>query len=137
MVPSAFVELDTMPLNANGKVDRTALPTPTHDTGQAGRVAPRNGVEERIAELWEDVLGTSGFGVHDSFFKVGGNSILAIRLIAALRGEYEIDLPVRALFEGPTIAALADSIETCIRTEIDMMSDRDVADSMLPKEQNR
>ncbi|EPJ34087.1 putative Tyrocidine synthase 3 [Streptomyces afghaniensis 772] len=94
-------------------------------------------MEERIAELWEDVLGTSGFGVHDSFFKVGGNSILAIRLIAALRGEYEIDLPVRALFEGPTIAALADSVETCIRTEIDMMSDRDVADSMLPKEQNR
>ncbi|CAM5541492.1 Linear gramicidin synthase subunit B [Streptomyces afghaniensis] len=137
MVPSVFVELDTVPLNANGKVDRKALPTPTHDTGHAGRVAPRNGVEERIAELWEDVLGTSGFGVHDSFFKVGGNSILAIRLIAALRGEYEIDLPVRALFEGPTIAALADSVETCIRTEIDMMSDRDVADSMLPKEQNR
>ncbi|WP_327395947.1 non-ribosomal peptide synthetase [Streptomyces phaeochromogenes] len=136
MVPSVFVELDAVPLNANGKVDRDALPAPTAGTEGPERIAPRNAVEERIAELWRDVLGESGFGVHDSFFQVGGNSILAIRLIAALRAEYEIDLPVRALFEGPTVAALADSVETCIRTEIDMMSDRDVADSMLPKEQN-
>ncbi|WP_405617056.1 amino acid adenylation domain-containing protein [Streptomyces sp. NBC_00076] len=136
MVPSVFVELDVVPLNANGKVDRKALPAPTTDTDDPDRVAPRNAVEERIAELWSEVLDTSGFGVHDSFFKVGGNSILAIRLIAALRAEYEIDLPVRALFEGPTVEALADSVETCIRTEIDMMSDLDVADSMLLKEQN-
>ncbi|NGO07968.1 amino acid adenylation domain-containing protein [Streptomyces sp. HC44] len=136
MVPSAFVELDAVPLNANGKVDRKALPAPADGTDDPERVAPRNDVEERIAELWQEVLGESGFGVHDSFFAVGGNSILAIRLIAALRAEYEIDLPVRALFEGPTVAALAESVETCIRNEIDMMSDLDVADSTLLKEQN-
>ncbi|WP_460068175.1 amino acid adenylation domain-containing protein [Streptomyces sp. YKOK-I1] len=137
MVPSVFVELEEIPLNANGKTDRGALPVPEATAGDSAHVAPRDEVEERIAELWQDVLGPVGFGVHDSFFKVGGNSILAIRLIAALRAEYEIDLPVRVLFEGPTVAALAEAVEACIRAEIDMMSDLDVADSMLPKEQNR
>ncbi|WP_329567085.1 non-ribosomal peptide synthetase [Kitasatospora sp. NBC_01266] len=124
LVPSSFTALEALPLNANGKVDRKALPAP-REARQQERTAPRNVVEEQIAEIWLDLLGVS-LGVHDNFFDSGGNSIMAIRLIAQIQAEYEISLPVRAIFEGPTIAEMAQAVEAAITAEIDQMTDSEL-----------
>ncbi|MFF4045011.1 phosphopantetheine-binding protein, partial [Streptomyces sp. NPDC001816] len=123
MVPAAFVELDAMPLNANGKIDRRALPEPDDTTGEI--VGPRNFVEEQIAEIWTDLLGCPA-GVHDNFFQRGGNSILAIRLIAQIQSAFEVDIPVRAVFETPTIAGIGEAVETAVRDQIEQMTDAEV-----------
>ena len=139
MVPASFTELAAVPLNRNGKVDRRALPAPAVPTaadGPEGPDAPDGPVEECILAIWRDSLGIDA-GVRDNFFQAGGNSILAIRLIAEIQGQFEVTLPVRAVFEGPTVAALARAVEDAVRAEIDQMSDADVlADSQLLKEQN-
>ncbi|MGF1426918.1 amino acid adenylation domain-containing protein [Kitasatospora sp. LaBMicrA B282] len=124
LVPSSFTPLAALPLNANGKVDRAALPAP-EEVREEERTAPRNVVEERIAEIWLDLLGTE-LGVHDDFFKSGGNSIMAIKLIAQIQAEYEISLPVRAIFEGPTIAEMAEAVEAAITAEIDQLTDSEL-----------
>ncbi|MFC3891215.1 amino acid adenylation domain-containing protein [Lentzea rhizosphaerae] len=106
MVPSAFVPLDAIPLNANGKLDRTALPAPGEDAfARATVVAPRTPLEERVAAVWSDVLGSDVLGVHDDFFELGGDSIRAVALIGALRGA-GLDVSVKDVFEHRTIAAL-------------------------------
>ncbi|GJF28375.1 hypothetical protein KNE206_10750 [Kitasatospora sp. NE20-6] len=138
MVPGTFTVLDALPLNANGKVDKGRLPEPGRD-GTDGPVAPRDEVEEAVAGLWAELLGTDRtdlIGVHDNFFHIGGNSILAIRLVAQLQDLFQLDLPVRALFEAPTVAGLAREIETRVRAEIDRLSDADLAaaTASLPKE---
>ncbi|WP_327258026.1 non-ribosomal peptide synthetase [Streptomyces sp. NBC_01244] len=136
MVPTAYVALEAMPLNANGKVDRRALPTPGADAGQdADRHVPPSGpVEERIAEIWTDLLGAQ-VGAHDNFFHIGGNSILAIRLISRIQEEFEIDFAVRTVFEGPTVARLAATVEERIRAEIAALTDSElVNDELLVKE---
>jgi amino acid adenylation domain-containing protein len=137
MVPARFAAIDAVPLNANGKVDRRALPALT-ETGDAaeGRTAPRTVVEETIAEIWHELLGVE-LGVHDNFFHHGGNSILAIRLISEVQSAFEVVLPVRAVFEGPTVAEQALAVEELIRAEIDQMSEAELlADQTLLKEQN-
>ncbi|MEM7129528.1 MAG: amino acid adenylation domain-containing protein [Chloroflexota bacterium] len=109
MVPSGFVLLDEMPLTPNGKVDRKAL------TGLADEalgssveyVAPRTAEEEALVALWQEVLQSEPIGIHDNFFELGGHSLLATQLISHIRSELEIELPLRALFEGPTVAELA------------------------------
>ncbi|MFE4749735.1 amino acid adenylation domain-containing protein [Streptomyces mirabilis] len=135
MVPGSFTELERIPLNPNGKVDRRALPEPVA-AEPPRRARPANPVEERLLDIWRDACGIEA-GLDDNFFHAGGNSILAIRLIAAIQTDFEITLPVRAVFEGPTVAELAQTIEDRIRAEIAEMSDCEVmADSMLLKEQN-
>ncbi|MEU0678184.1 non-ribosomal peptide synthetase, partial [Streptomyces sp. NPDC006172] len=135
MIPGSFTELSRIPLNPNGKVDRRALPDPAA-AGPAARTRPANELEERIQEIWRDACGIEA-GPDDNFFHAGGNSILAIRLIAAIQTDFEITLPVRAVFEGPTVADMAQTIEDRIRAEIAEMSESEVmADSMLLKEQN-
>ncbi|HEX2095588.1 MAG TPA: amino acid adenylation domain-containing protein [Longimicrobiaceae bacterium] len=108
MFPAAFVLLDTLPLSANGKVDRRALPAP--DEGRPGLagayVAPRTTVEERLAEIWRDALGVALVGVDDSFHELGGDSLLAIRVSARAR-ETGIGITPRQVLEHPTIAELA------------------------------
>ncbi|MGI5321203.1 amino acid adenylation domain-containing protein [Actinomadura nitritigenes] len=132
MVPVAFVELAAIPLNANGKVDRHALPEP--DTGPGDEaVAPRTVVEERIAEIWTGLLGTT-VSVHANFFQAGGNSIVAIRLIAEIQEAFDIDLQVRTVFENPTIAALALEVEARVREEIAELSDAELLAGSLPLE---
>ncbi|MFB4300943.1 amino acid adenylation domain-containing protein [Actinomadura sp. NTSP31] len=132
MVPAVFVELPAIPLNANGKVDRHALPEP--DTGPGDdAVEPRTVVEERIAEIWTGLLGTT-VGVHANFFQAGGNSIVAIRLIAEIQDAFDIDLQVRTVFENPTIAALALEIEDRVRAEIAELSDAELLAGSLPLE---
>ncbi len=121
MVPSAFMALPALPLNANGKVDRAALSALEPRT-EPDVVAPRTVVEERVAEIWTDLLGRD-VGVYGNFFHTGGNSILAIRLVASLQDAFEIELPMRAVFEGPTVAELATAIEELIRAEVEALTD--------------
>jgi amino acid adenylation domain-containing protein len=111
MVPSAFVLLEAMPLTANGKIDRQSLPAPAYSAGEAEYVAPRSHEESLLASLWQELLGVDQVGIHDSFFVLGGHSLLATRLIARLRADSGIELPIRALFETPTVAGLAARLE--------------------------
>ena len=114
MLPTAFIQLNTLPLTANGKVNRRALPPPdrTHRTFTATpAVLPRTPLEELVAEVWADLLKVDQIGVHDNFFVLGGHSLLATQLLSRLRNILELDIPLRALFEYPTIAQLAREID--------------------------
>lgn len=109
MVPKTFMLLDGLPLSKNGKVDRRALPKPNVEARTV--LAPRTELEQTIADAWKDVLGLKEVGVDESFFEIGGYSQLAVRLILALREQLAVELPVRTLFETPTIEALAARVE--------------------------
>lgn len=113
MIPSAFVTLDRLPLTPNGKLDRHALPTPAADRPDLENryAAPRNDTERAMAQAWSEVLGVAQVGIHDSFFDLGGHSLLATQVISRLRDSLRVELPLRVLFEKPTIAALAEAIE--------------------------
>ncbi|MFI6015645.1 amino acid adenylation domain-containing protein [Streptomyces sp. NPDC051243] len=134
MVPRAFTPIGRVPLNANGKLDRAALPDPQEATAD-DLVEPRGVVEERIAEIFEKLLGTRA-GAHSHFFRGGGNSILAIRLIAEIQQAFDIDFPTRAVFEGGTVAELAEVVEAEVRAEIDQMSQEDLAAEALEWDEN-
>jgi len=110
MVPSAFVPLDALPLTPGGKVDRGALPAPGLN-GTGARVAPRTATERRLAEIWAEVLESGEPGATDDFFERGGHSLLAARVAARVRESFGVPLPVRALFEAPTLEALALRVE--------------------------
>jgi amino acid adenylation domain-containing protein/thioester reductase-like protein len=104
MVPACFIRLDALPASPNGKHDRQALPAPS----RAGGTPPREGVEQRIAEIWQTLLRVSGIARDDSFFRLGGNSILAVRMQAQLRDALSIQFPMAEFYRSPTIATLAD-----------------------------
>ena len=112
MVPAHFLYLDTLPLTPNGKLDRKALPAPDHAPAESGRpyVAPRNPAEEILAGIYARVLGVERVGVDDSFFDLGGDSLSAMRVIAAINTSLDAHLAVRAVFEAPTVAQLAARI---------------------------
>ncbi|MEU9316906.1 amino acid adenylation domain-containing protein [Streptomyces sp. NPDC048295] len=135
MLPRTFTPIERVPLNANGKLDRSALPKPEAATAD-DLVEPRGVVEERVAEIFGKLLGIHA-GAHSHFFRSGGNSILAIRLIAEIQQEFDIDFPTRAVFEGSTVAELAEVVEAEVRAEIDQMSQEDLrAESLKWDEQN-
>ncbi|MFE7430523.1 amino acid adenylation domain-containing protein, partial [Streptomyces sp. NPDC057545] len=121
MVPAAFVALDALPLNANGKVDRRALPAPDPDAVQTGTeyVAPRTPGEETVAAIWQEVLGLERIGAEDDFFALGGNSILTLQVTARIRTRFGVSLTVRAVHDAPTVAALADAVEERILQELE------------------
>ena len=112
MVPSAFVVLPRLPLTTNGKVDRRALPPPDRNRPELDQtyVAPRTPVEELLAALWAEALGVERVGIHDNFFARGGHSLLATRVLSRVQQACGVELPLRALFETPTIAGLALAI---------------------------
>jgi amino acid adenylation domain-containing protein/natural product biosynthesis luciferase-like monooxygenase protein len=111
MVPSAFVVLDAMPLTANGKVDRKALPAPSRKRSEAEYVEPRTQTEQRLAGLWKELLSVPRVGARDDFFDLGGHSLLATQVVARVRSLFECQLAVIDLFEAPTLEALAARIE--------------------------
>jgi amino acid adenylation domain-containing protein/non-ribosomal peptide synthase protein (TIGR01720 family)/FkbM family methyltransferase len=113
MVPEQFVAIDAFPLTPNGKIDEAALPAPGESRASLSTafVAPRSPNEEMVAAIWADLLGVSQIGVHDNFFDAGGHSLLATRLMSRLRDAFSLELPLRALFESPTVAGLAARIE--------------------------
>lgn len=114
MIPSAFVVLEELPLLPNGKVDRSALPRPNASQirDAVAHVAPRTAVERRLAELWGALFGVASIGVHDHFFRhLGGHSLLAVQLLSRVRAKFRVELPLRLVFEAPTIEGLARAIE--------------------------
>ncbi|MFC8592949.1 amino acid adenylation domain-containing protein [Streptomyces atroolivaceus] len=111
LVPSAWVRLDELPLNANAKLDRAALPAP-EGAGTGGEVvAPRTAAERALAEVWAEVLGVERVGAHDDFFLLGGHSLLILRAIALLRERHGLELTVRAFVEHQTLDAVAAAAE--------------------------
>ncbi len=113
MVPALFVLLDALPLMPNGKVDRRALPAPDRTRPELGKafVAPRTPTEEVLSEIWAQVLDIERVGIHDNFFDLGGHSLLATQVVSRIREAFQVELPLRRLFEVPTVAGLAESIE--------------------------
>jgi len=150
MVPSAWVVLDALPLTPNGKVDRRALPAPGGGRPARGGayVAPRTALEEVVAGIWAEVLGVERVGVEDNFFALGGHSLLATRVLSRLGETLEIEVPLRRLFEAPTVAGLAgampryatsgEDLEAAARLVLDLLhfSDDEV-ESLLLQQANR
>lgn len=114
MVPSVFVLLDSLPLLGSGKVDRDALPQAQLVESSTAHVPPRSETEKRIAEIWCQVLGRDRVGVHDDFFKLGGHSLVATRVISHLQDSFQVKLPLRHLFEAPTLERLANAIDQAL-----------------------
>ncbi|MBD2201846.1 amino acid adenylation domain-containing protein [Calothrix sp. FACHB-1219] len=116
MLPNAFVILEALPLTPNGKLDRQALPLPdaTHLIQQSNFVPASTPVQQMLVEIWKQVLGIEKLGIHDHFFELGGHSLLATQLISRIRQILHLELPLRCLFEAPTIAKLAAIIQTMV-----------------------
>jgi amino acid adenylation domain-containing protein len=112
MVPAAFVVLETLPLTPSGKIDRRALPAPVPVESTQGYVAPRSPMEAKLVSIWSELLGVKRVGIHDNFFELGGHSLLATQLTSRIRDAFAVELPLRNLFESPTIAQLAQQIDS-------------------------
>ncbi|WP_445172954.1 amino acid adenylation domain-containing protein [Microcoleus sp.] len=114
MVPSAFVVLESLPVTANGKVDRLALPAPEPIKLEwaGGYVAPHTSIEEVLVKIWAEVLGIKRVGIRDNFFELGGHSLLATQLVSRVRDAFAVELPLRRVFEAPTIAELSEIVES-------------------------
>ena len=113
MIPAYFVELESLPLNSSGKVNRKALPAPQATQLVAGTtyVAPRNKKEATLADIWESILQREGIGIHDNFFDLGGHSLKAIQLVGLVQQQLQIDINLSAIFKYPTIAAMAQQLK--------------------------
>ena len=114
MIPSMFVALDAVPLNANGKLDRRALPEPAIENIVQSKefFAPRTQLEKELTEIWQETLGLGRIGIKENFFDIGGHSLAAMRMVVRIRRAFGVELPVAAIFQSPTIEALAVEVET-------------------------
>ena len=110
MCPSIIQKIDTFPLNPNGKVDRKALPEPNFSAQQHSYIAPRTKIEERMCEIWQEALSSERVGITDNFFKLGGHSLSATRLVARINQVFKITLPLKTFFTSPTVEALVEEI---------------------------
>jgi amino acid adenylation domain-containing protein len=125
MIPAAFIALDAMPLTPNGKIDRRALPAPGQMRPQLRRefVAPRTPVEQELANIWRELLGVEEVGIYDDFFELGGHSLLLTQLASWIRRDFQVEVPLRVLFDTPTItdmtrAILARQVEQETQTDL-------------------
>jgi amino acid adenylation domain-containing protein len=119
MIPSAFVVLDKFPLTPNGKIDRSGLPAPDQIQQSEGNSSSSfTPVQEMLAGIWSEILGIKQVGIHDNFFELGGHSLLATRVISQIRKACKVDLPLRCLFESPTVAELGKEIEKSINADL-------------------
>ena len=118
MIPSVFMFLDVLPLMPNGKIDRDALPPPDGARPQLDPafVEPRTEIEELVAQIWRELLKRDRIGVYDNFFELGGHSLLATRVVARLQNNFQVDVPLRKLFELPIVAGLAEYIDKLRRS---------------------
>ncbi len=140
MVPNLFVMLEALPLTPNGKVDRRSLPAPETSRPELEKLfaPPRTAVEEEIAKIWAEILNIEQVGIHDNFFDLGGHSLLATQAISRLRAAFNVELPLRQLFESPTVAELAvaiaqnlidqadDEMLTQMLAELEQVSDQEI-----------
>lgn len=120
MLPAQIIVLDTLPLTPNGKVDRNALPSPGWErsslTEATAFVAPRNAIEKAIVQIWSEILGVESVGIHDNFFNLGGHSLRATKAVSRIRTVLHVDIPLRDLFEAPTVAGLAVRIHVALNS---------------------
>ncbi|BAY48984.1 peptide synthetase [Scytonema sp. HK-05] len=135
MMPSAFMILKALPLTPNGKVNRQALPAPelARPDLEKSFAEPRTPIEEVLAAIWIDILRLEQVGIHDNFFELGGHSLLATQVISRLRKVFQVELPLRCLFESPTIAELAETIEKTMKAGQGLMAPPIVP---VPREKN-
>ena len=135
MIPALFVSLEELPLLPNGKVNRRALPLPDASRPELRRqyVAPENPTQARLVELYVKVLGVDTVGIHDDFFELGGDSILATRLVSRVRRTFEIELPLRELFWKPTVFELAEVVEDLVIENLENLSEEE-AEQLLQNE---
>ena len=118
MVPAAYVHMEKMPLTANGKLDRKALPMPEQEAyAVRGYEAPAGEMETKLAAVWAEVLKLEKVGRHDNFFNLGGHSLLATRVISRIREGFHVELPIHSLFQNPTVAGLALQVDKAAITE--------------------
>ena len=115
MVPACFMQMDELPMNANGKIDRRALPPPLFAQAAAGYAAPSTPTEQTVAAAWRECLGLERIGNADNFFDLGGHSLRVPQVMSKLRRSFPLDLPLRLLFEQPTVAGLAATIDELLR----------------------
>jgi acyl carrier protein len=120
MIPSVFLQLDALPLTANGKINRRALPVPEQGRAEVEYVAPRTPLEEQLARIWAEVLGLERVGVLDNFFDLGGHSLKATQIVSRVRQVFGVIIPLRNLFEDPTIDALARILEDLLWQQEDV-----------------
>ncbi|MBV8203185.1 MAG: amino acid adenylation domain-containing protein, partial [Acidobacteria bacterium] len=118
LVPSEIVALDALPLTPTGKVDRRALPAPDGRLEPAAATAPRTPAEELVAGVWQEVLGVERVGVDDNFFEIGGHSLVAAQIAARLQDAFSVEVSLRAFFEAPTVAELAQRLESAGASEV-------------------
>jgi acyl carrier protein len=129
MVPAIFVRLEKLPLSANGKVDRQALPIPDAENTLRDEVftSPRTDLEAQVGAIFAELLGTTDLGVNDNFFLFGGNSFLGIQVIANVREKFGVEVPLHSLFAAPTITDLSAQIAQ-LRAEREEAYPTDTAD---------
>jgi len=125
MVPDQVVLLDALPLTANGKLDRRALPAPERRRSEEwpAPTPPRTSTERALCAVWEDALGMRGIGVHDNFFELGGHSLLATRVLTEMQSRFGRRLSMRLLYDLPTVAELAGAIEGDLRPQVTDVAD--------------
>jgi acyl carrier protein len=129
MVPVAFVALAALPHTTNGKVNRAALPAPdaTNMLGDDTFIAPRSTLEEAVAGILCALLNLDRISVVENFFMLGGHSLLGLQVIARLRDTFSVELPLRTLFDAPTVAGLAAEVETLILARLDTLTEEEIA----------
>ena len=147
MVPSTLMMLETLPLTPNGKVDRKALPVPDQARPDLEKsfVAPRSPIEKLLAQIWAEVLGLERVGIHDNFFELGGHSLKATQVMSRLQDAFLVEMPLRTVFEAPTVADLAVAIGrsqakragretlTEVLTELEQLSEDEVQTALVQK----
>jgi len=128
MVPAGLTLLAALPRTPTGKVDRRALPAPDRAVRRDRELAaPETPTEELLAGIWQPLLGVE-VGIYDNFFDLGGHSLLAPQVISRVEETFQIELPLRVLFEAPTIAQMANAVERILLAQIEELSEEEVAD---------
>ena len=135
MIPSVFINLEALPLLPNGKVNRRALPAPDSSRPELRRpfAAPENPTQSRLVQLWMNVLALDRVGINDDFFELGGDSILATRLVSRVRRTFGVELPLRELFWKPTVSELAPVVEELVIEQLENLSEEQ-AEQLLQNE---